>query len=240
MTQISFPLEQVKPDLFKRWLAFNRESWNDPNARINTIALAGSDENAKAFFNPVTIGGFSKMVALPISTVRLYVRRGLIEPLVVSGKYRFMDWNVAQAEAVKLWSELGLTLEDMQRRKLEARREHPGLQFFDVLEFRSGEGKGYGIGYFALNPHEGGGYQYSLSCSTNFEGEHPVGGLETQPINNQTEEGSAALRRIQLEMCEHFKRAREGLELEREKLEARIARARVFEARLGGEALGAL
>jgi DNA-binding transcriptional MerR regulator len=237
MTQIPFPLEQVKPDLFKRWLKFNRESWNDPNARINTIALAGSDENAKAFFNPVSIGAFAKMVALPISTVRLYVRRGLIEPLVVSGKYRFMDWNVAQAEAVKLWSELGLTLEEMQRRKLEARREHPGLQFFDVLEFKSGEGRGYGIGYFSLNPHERGGYQYSLSCNTQFEGEQPVGGLETHPVSNQTEEGAAALKRIQLEMREHFKRAREALELEREKLEARIARARVFEERLSGEAL---
>jgi hypothetical protein len=65
-----FALERVKPDLFKRWLVFNQETWQDPNSRINQIALAGSDENAQAFFKPVAIGAFSRMVDLPFGGIR--------------------------------------------------------------------------------------------------------------------------------------------------------------------------
>jgi DNA-binding transcriptional MerR regulator len=227
-----FLLEQVKPDLFQRWLAFNQETWQDPNSRINQIALAGSDENAIAFFKPVAIGAFSRMVDLPISTVRLYVRRGLIEPLVVSGKYRFMEWNVAQAEAVKLWSDLGVTLETMLQRKLELRKTTPGIRFFDVLEFRSGTGTGYGIGFFALTPHKNGGYQYSLSCSTQFDGEKPVGDLTEHPKSNSHAEAIDQTRQVRAEMQKLFAEARLALEAERNKLEARIARAKLFEERL--------
>ena len=226
-----FPLEHVKPDLFKRWLEANQKTWKHPNVQINKIALAGNDLNAHVFLKPVAIGVFSSMVGLPISTVRLYVRRGLIEPIVVSGKYRFLEWNVAQAEAVKLWSELGVTLDKILQRKLELRKENPGLRFSDILEFNSNNGQGYGVGLIELIKN-GNGFGYSISCQTMFEGETPVGDLAEHPKANQTPYGNFVLKTIRLQAQAMFVEARLALEAEQQKLEARISRAKLFEERL--------
>jgi hypothetical protein len=143
-----------------------------------------------------------------------------------------MEWNVAQAEAVKLWSDLGVTLEAMLQRKLELRKTTPGIRFFDVLEFRSGTGTGYGIGFFALTPQENGGYQYSLSCSTQFNGSKPVGDLTEHPISNSNPEAVDQAHLVRAEMQKLFAKARLSLEAQRDKLEAKIAKAKLFEERL--------
>jgi DNA-binding transcriptional MerR regulator len=226
-----FPLETVKPEVFKHWVEMNRKTWKTPNARINKIALAGSDLKAQVFFEPVAIGVFSRIVGLPISTVRLYVRRGLIEPIVVSGKYRFLEWNVAQAEAVKLWSELGVTLDRIFQRKLELRKENPELCFSDILEFSSNNGQGYGVGLIHLIKN-GNGFGYSIACRTMFEGEQPVGDLAEHPAPNHTPYGKFVLQTICAEAKAFFAEARLALEAEQQKLEARIARAKLFEERL--------
>lgn len=82
------------------------------------LALAGSDENAQAFFQlpGVGIGAFAKMVNLPVSTVRHYIRLGLIEPWEVEGRYRFQPVNVRQAQTVRMWRELRMSLEEIVRR----------------------------------------------------------------------------------------------------------------------------
>ena len=86
------------------------------------IAMSGSRENAEAFKNPkgVGISEFSKLVKLPITTVRHYVEIGLVSPLELNSKFRFMVFNIPEIESVRQWRDLGLSLEDIieRRRKL--------------------------------------------------------------------------------------------------------------------------
>lgn len=108
---------------------------NDGGFRNHFLWLAGSEERAREFLNPkgVAIGAFSQMVNLPISTVRHYIRLGLIEPWIVDGKYRFDPVNLMQLESVRQWIELGLTLEQILARKAEQRTKRPGIMVQDVL-----------------------------------------------------------------------------------------------------------
>ena len=86
------------------------------------IAMSGSRKNAEAFKNPkgVGISEFSKLVKLPITTVRHYVEMGLVSPLELNSKFRFMVFNIPEIESVRQWRDLGLSLEDIieRRRKL--------------------------------------------------------------------------------------------------------------------------
>ncbi len=77
--------------------------------------LCGAPEHAHAFGQArgVGISTFAGMLNLPVSTVRHYQRLGLITPYEVNGKFRFWFHNVAQAESVRQWRDLGLSLEEI-------------------------------------------------------------------------------------------------------------------------------
>lgn len=77
--------------------------------------ICGSVSVARLFASPrgVTIATFARHAGLPVSTVRHYLRVGLITPYEVNGKYRFMAQHLAQAASVRQWRELGLSLDDI-------------------------------------------------------------------------------------------------------------------------------
>ncbi|WP_157463677.1 MerR family transcriptional regulator [Deinococcus pimensis] len=87
----------------------------DPAFREAMELVCGSPGAARAFTNPrgVTLSGFAVLAGVPPTTVRHYLRVGLITPYEVNGKYRFMAQHLAQAASVRQWRELGLSLEDI-------------------------------------------------------------------------------------------------------------------------------
>lgn len=85
--------------------------------------LCGAPEHARAFGGArgVGISAFAAMLGLPVSTVRHYQRLGLITPYEVNGKFRFWFHNVAQAESVRQWRDLGLSLEEILEQRAQER-----------------------------------------------------------------------------------------------------------------------
>jgi hypothetical protein len=70
-------LETISAESFAKILKHDLETFeNNPNFRLNCTSLAGSEANARTFLEPrgVGIGEFSRIVGLPVSTVRHYVR----------------------------------------------------------------------------------------------------------------------------------------------------------------------
>lgn len=64
----------------------------------------------------LTIGQLAKRVGLPVSTIRYYERRGLIEPPERSGGWRRYDRRAAEALAViEAGKEAGFTLEEIKQ-----------------------------------------------------------------------------------------------------------------------------
>jgi DNA-binding transcriptional MerR regulator len=86
------------------------------------VAMCSSSEIAQAFADPkgVGIARFSKLVNLPVTTVRHYVEMGLVSPFSLFGKFKFVIFNVPQIESIRQWRDLGLSLEEivLRRRKL--------------------------------------------------------------------------------------------------------------------------
>ncbi|PYE55351.1 MerR family transcriptional regulator [Deinococcus yavapaiensis] len=85
--------------------------------------LCGSPDVAARFAEArgVSMGSFAGMVNLPDSTVRHYQRLGLITPYEVNGKFRFWVHNLAQAESVRQWQSLGLSLEEILEQRDQER-----------------------------------------------------------------------------------------------------------------------
>ena len=98
------------------------------------LCLTGSEERAREFLTVrgVGISRFAEMSGLPATTVRHYLRLGLIEPFVVNGKFKFQMVNLMQAESVRQWGELGSSLEQILARK-EAQKQSK-LLVQDILE----------------------------------------------------------------------------------------------------------
>jgi DNA-binding transcriptional MerR regulator len=107
---------------------------NERGYRNVCLCLAGSEERAREFLTVrgVGISRFAAMTGLPLTTVRHYLRLGLIEPFVVNGKFKFQMVNLMQAESVRQWSELGLSLEQILARKEAQKNAHLLVQ--DILE----------------------------------------------------------------------------------------------------------
>lgn len=78
--------------------------------------VCGSAERLQVFLRPagVSISAFAALLNVPASTVRHYQRMGLITPFEVNGKFRFWLHNLFQAEAVRQWRNLGLSLTEIQ------------------------------------------------------------------------------------------------------------------------------
>ncbi len=83
------------------------------------VAMCGSSEIAQAFANPKGVGmaTFAKLVKLPVTTVRHWIEMGLVSPMQLFGKFKFMAFNVPQIESVRQWRDLGLSLEEIVIRR---------------------------------------------------------------------------------------------------------------------------
>lgn len=197
------------------------------NFRNAMLALAGSDENAQAFFQlpGVGIGAFAKMVNLPVSTVRHYIRLGLIEPWEVEGRYRFQPVNVRQAQTVRMWRELGMSLEEIVRRKQKQRQTDPTLILKDLIQkvpHDTGQTGALGIALVRqeVKNHE-------LHMHTDI-----WSGNQLPDPNTQIAEEAARLREIMHELREEYRAVRERLEKKKLEIEERISQVRHIEDEL--------
>ena len=104
---------------FEQMLVDYREALKNPEVTEVFVAMCGSREIAEAFTNPkgVGISEFSRIMNLPITTVRHYVEMGLVSPIELHGKFRFMVFNVPEVESVRQWRDLGLSLEEIAERR---------------------------------------------------------------------------------------------------------------------------
>jgi DNA-binding transcriptional MerR regulator len=200
---------------------------NDLEMRGMFSLMAGSEANARAFMQTkgVSIGHFSQMVNLPISTVRHYVRLGLIEPWEVAGRYRFHVVNVIQTESVLQWCDLGLTLEEIVKRKRAT--QDRGILFKGFLEGRQAEGSAvdHSIG-FIQRTIDGENISERVSFWTTTSGLHEPE-TWTDPPELERER-----RNLAQELLIEYRAAREKLEQKKIELERRIARALEFEQKL--------
>ncbi len=218
-------LDKLSQELFvKRTQKYAWYFENDSEMHGMFGLLAGSEYNARAFMNPkgVGIGAFSKMVKLPISTVRHYVRLGLIEPWLVATRYRFHVVNVAQVESVLQWCDLGLTLQDIVARKQACRAQ--GILFKGFLEPLNSD-IDHSIG-FVQRIIEGERISERVSFWTT------TSGLSEPETWTDPPELERERRDLVQELLTEYRAAREKLEQKKLELEQRIARALEFEQRI--------
>jgi DNA-binding transcriptional MerR regulator len=146
----------------KAFASYLRQRGIDPDPDYyqlwNELALGALDQ----FFKPggMAIGAFSALVGLPVSTVRHYLKLGLVEPYQVEGAYRFHPFNAWEVKSVQHWQDLGLSLEQAVARRHSIRSQRPGTMVLDVLGPLQIQGKPYaeGVVYLRRLP-EGGGYR---------------------------------------------------------------------------------
>jgi DNA-binding transcriptional MerR regulator len=118
-------LEPIKlsKSRFDQQLRDYHEALEHPDFCNVFLAMCNGSETLLLAFDStrgVGITAFSRLMKLPVTTVRHYVELGLINPMSVNGKFYFTPFNVPQVESVRQWRELGLRLEEIldRRRKL--------------------------------------------------------------------------------------------------------------------------
>ena len=224
----SVRLEKLSPEGFiKRTTKYAEHYETDSELKGMFILLAGSEQNARVFMDTkgVIIGAFSKMVNLPISTVRHYVRLGLIEPWDVAGRYRFHVFNVAQTESVRQWCDLGLSLEEIVTRKRACQEQ--GILFKGFLDQKHINYKDidHSIGFIQRNI-DGENISERISFWTTTSGSHdPQTWIDPPELEQER-------RDLVQELLTEYRAAREKLEQKKLELERRIARALEFEQKL--------
>jgi DNA-binding transcriptional MerR regulator len=94
---------------------FREHLETDSKTRAMFAGMCGSLERAQMFTQTKGVGitQFAKLMNVPTTTVRHYLRLGLVTPYEVNGKFRFKPHNVVQFESVQQWHELGMTLEEV-------------------------------------------------------------------------------------------------------------------------------
>lgn len=218
-------LDKLSQELFvKRTQKYAWYFENDSEIRDSFALLAGSETNARAFMDTkgVGIGAFSKMVNLPISTVRHYVQLGLIEPWKVVTRYRFHVVNIAQTESVRQWCDLGLSLEQIMTRKRAYRTQ--GILFKGFLEPLN-SGIDHSIG-FVQRIVDGENISERVSFWSTTSGLHePETWTDAPELERER-------RDLVQELLTEYRAARFKLEQKKLELENRIARALEFEQRI--------
>lgn len=117
---------------FQRYLEKRAKDHDESTFRVwNELSLGELDRFWSG--GGLSIGGFSKLVGLPVSHVRHYLNQGLIEPYKVGGKYRFHPFNIWEVKSVQHWQELGSTLEKISARRMKNEEKRPGTLVLDVL-----------------------------------------------------------------------------------------------------------
>jgi DNA-binding transcriptional MerR regulator len=206
------------------------------NPEVSEIftAMCGSSEIANAFKNPkgVGIAAFAKLVKLPVTTVRHYVEMGLVSPLQLFGKFKFMAFNVPQIESIRGWRDLGLSLEEIM---LRWQNLGEGVLLKDVLSHSIeslGESPEQPIIQImhAQNPRERAKSRQEFDerrkrgepgiVIERFDNGAKISGIQTDFKTIQTE--------LQLE----YSSAIQKLEAKKLELEKRIARAKLIEEKL--------
>ena len=194
---------------------------NEGGFRSYLLCQVGSEERARQFLSSkgVSIGAFSKMVELPISTVRHYVRLGLIQPWIVDGKYRFDPVNLLQVESVRNWTDLGLSLEQIRERRTQQGAEVMVLDILgplrapdDVLEQ-------------AL---------VDIRRTYGQDGYSENGRISTLDVENISEESKKQWNPVPMlkHLLEEYRQIRERLEQKQAEASKRVERIRQLEATL--------
>jgi DNA-binding transcriptional MerR regulator len=119
MDTILEPIKLSKSQ-FDQHLRDFHESLKHPDIHAVFLMMCNSSENTLTAFDVargVGITMFSRLVKLPVTTVRHYVELGLINPFSVHGKFFFTPFNVPQVESVRQWRDLGLALEEIRERR---------------------------------------------------------------------------------------------------------------------------
>ena len=117
---------------FDTLLASNRGN-SDPHYRSTWQALALGQLDRFHQKGGMSIGPFANLVDLPKSTVRYYVERELVAPFRVDGKFRFHPFNCWELRSVQQWQELGLSLDEIGRRRETIKKRFPGTIVLDVM-----------------------------------------------------------------------------------------------------------
>lgn len=221
-------LQQLSKSRFDHYTqALAEDFGREEGWRNAAIALAGSEKNARVFLKKggMSIGVFSKMVELPVSTVRHYIRLGLVEPWKVEGRYRFQPVNVRQVEVVRMWCDLGYRLEEIAARRATQRQKASGLMLQDLIKAvpnPEGHIGALGIAFVQQEVSD-----KSISTNTSIWSGTPI------PIPNDNSIPDVEhLRSIMHELLEEYRAAREKLEAKKLELDRRIERARELEENL--------
>jgi DNA-binding transcriptional MerR regulator len=211
-----------------------RAALENPEVAEVFTAMCGSMEIAQAFNNPkgVGIGEFAKLVNMPLTTVRHYVELGLVSPLQLFGKFKFMVFNVPQVESIRGWRELGLSLEEILVRRqnlgegvllkevlpndLTLLGESPEQPIVQVMQMHSPEERSQAKQDFAERRKHG---EPGIVLKRH-EKDAKIPGLQTDFKTIQTE--------LQLEYSGTIQK----LELKKLEIEKRIARAKLIEEKL--------
>lgn len=85
----------------------------------------------------VTLSAFAELSGAPATTLRHYLRLGLISTLSLHGKFRFLPLNTVQLEMVSCWVACGVTLAEVvnQRKRFAARNlsTHSMMSSIDLI-----------------------------------------------------------------------------------------------------------
>lgn len=107
----------VTEDEYRQGLSTMREILSAvPEAHAAMLAIAGDEATLEAFASPrpVGIGRFAALTGLNATTVRHYIREGVLTPFEVGGRFRFILPTLIQLRSVQQWQELGLSLSEIR------------------------------------------------------------------------------------------------------------------------------
>lgn len=158
---------------FEKYLQ-QRRAYGDPDYRKvwDELSLGRLDR----FWAPggMSIGGFARLMELPVSTIRHYLGLGLLEAYKVEGGYRFHPFNCWEVRSVLHWQDFGLNLDQIVRRRRDVQSRRPGTLVLDVLGPLTIQGRQYPEGLVYLRRlEEGGGYREMVLFGLG-EGEEPA------------------------------------------------------------------
>jgi DNA-binding transcriptional MerR regulator len=198
---------------------------DDNGYRGVCLCLAGTEARAKEFLTVkgVGISRFATMTGLPVTTVRHYLRLGLIEPFVVNGKFKFQMVNLMQAESVRQWVALGFSLEQIVERKAEQKNARLLVQ--DILENVTNPDGGSDTSVVVMRRTTDERGWLDETSITAMNGKPSTPKYDFAPLNELTRDTVRQLR-------DEYQHVAQTLETKLEELHARLEKARGFVKRL--------
>ncbi len=104
------------------------------NAQTKALleGLVGTEALEAYLGGEVGIGWFSKLVKLPVTTVRHYIELGLVRPYTLNTKFRFVLPNHLELMHVRQWVDLNVSLEEIVQRSSAAPMVVGGLPTLEL------------------------------------------------------------------------------------------------------------